>query len=230
VKSGIRASLAQTISFPVCSTADSFWAAENHSSHQEFLWDANAKVYLRIHISLPVKSIANRVNALGITELYTLFIVRNCNQLENTTFRKLDLFSPSSEGKMTPTLLGHLEWGNLNRWTNKGGNRLGVSFPSAEDGNNFCNSVDKCRIWGSHRCTCIYEVIVRYVMLSVKSQPTFRRNILCWITYQARNKLEAGSKFLFGLLIDSGGDMLFRSFQRTTRLYKQKTNSYQYQK
>jgi hypothetical protein len=39
--------------------------------------------------------------------------------LENTTFRKLDLFLSSGEGE-TPTLLGPLERANLNHWTNTG--------------------------------------------------------------------------------------------------------------
>jgi hypothetical protein len=37
--------------------------------------------------------------------------------LENTPFRKLDLFLPSGEGRETPTLLGPLERANLNHWT-----------------------------------------------------------------------------------------------------------------
>jgi hypothetical protein len=36
-------------------------------------------------------------------------------KLENTTFRKLDLFPSSGEGEKTPTLLGPLERANLNR-------------------------------------------------------------------------------------------------------------------
>jgi hypothetical protein len=54
--------------------------------------------------------------------------------LENTMFRKLDLFPPSDEGRDTTTLLGPLERANLNHWTT-GSNRAGVSFPSPEDGN-----------------------------------------------------------------------------------------------
>jgi hypothetical protein len=38
--------------------------------------------------------------------------------LENTTFRKLDLFPSSVEGRETPALLGPLERANLNHWTN----------------------------------------------------------------------------------------------------------------
>jgi hypothetical protein len=39
--------------------------------------------------------------------------------LENTTFRKLDLFPSSGEGRETPTLLGPLERANLNQWTRR---------------------------------------------------------------------------------------------------------------
>jgi hypothetical protein len=39
-------------------------------------------------------------------------------ELENTKFRKLDLFPSSDErGRETPTLLGPLERANLNHWT-----------------------------------------------------------------------------------------------------------------
>jgi hypothetical protein len=37
-------------------------------------------------------------------------------KLENTTFRKLDLFPSSGDGE-TPALLGPLERANLNHWT-----------------------------------------------------------------------------------------------------------------
>jgi hypothetical protein len=37
--------------------------------------------------------------------------------LENTTFRKLDLFPSSDEGEKIPTQLGSLERANLNHWT-----------------------------------------------------------------------------------------------------------------
>jgi hypothetical protein len=37
--------------------------------------------------------------------------------LENTKFRKLDLFPSSGEGGKTPTQLGPLERANLNHWT-----------------------------------------------------------------------------------------------------------------
>jgi hypothetical protein len=44
-----------------------------------------------------------------------LSIVRNSNKLENITFRKLDLFPSSCEGKETSSaLLDPLEWANLN--------------------------------------------------------------------------------------------------------------------
>jgi hypothetical protein len=36
---------------------------------------------------------------------------------QNTTFRKLDLFPSSGEGKETPTLLDPLERANLSHWT-----------------------------------------------------------------------------------------------------------------
>jgi hypothetical protein len=54
------------------------------------------------------------------------------NFRENRTFRKLDLFPSSDKGTETPTLLGPFEKANLNHWT-----RVGVSFPSPEDGNRF---------------------------------------------------------------------------------------------
>jgi hypothetical protein len=38
-------------------------------------------------------------------------------ELENTEFRKLDLFPSSGERGNMPTLLGSLERANLNRWT-----------------------------------------------------------------------------------------------------------------
>jgi hypothetical protein len=41
--------------------------------------------------------------------LWTLSIVLNSKHLENSTFRKLDLFPFSSEGMETPILLGPLE-------------------------------------------------------------------------------------------------------------------------
>jgi hypothetical protein len=37
--------------------------------------------------------------------------------IENTTFRKIDLFPFSGEGSETPALLGLLERDNLNHWT-----------------------------------------------------------------------------------------------------------------
>jgi hypothetical protein len=37
--------------------------------------------------------------------------------IENTTFRKLDLFPPSGEGKEIHALLGPLEGSNINHWT-----------------------------------------------------------------------------------------------------------------
>jgi hypothetical protein len=39
------------------------------------------------------------------------------NYLENTTFRKLDLFPSSGEGRETPAVLCPLERSNLNHWT-----------------------------------------------------------------------------------------------------------------
>jgi hypothetical protein len=45
---------------------------------------------------------------LWIAGFWTLLVLRNSKKLENTTFRKLDLFLPSAEGKETPTLLGPL--------------------------------------------------------------------------------------------------------------------------
>jgi hypothetical protein len=51
--------------------------------------------------------------------------------------QKLDLFPSSGDYRETPTLLGHLEKANLNHWRlalPKGPNRVGISFPSPEDG------------------------------------------------------------------------------------------------
>jgi hypothetical protein len=42
-----------------------------------------------------------------------LLVARNSKQLENTTFRKLDLFPFSSQERVTTTLLGPLEIANL---------------------------------------------------------------------------------------------------------------------
>jgi hypothetical protein len=45
-------------------------------------------------------------------------LVRICNELGNTTFRKVDQFSSSGEGEReTSSLLGLLERVNLNHWT-----------------------------------------------------------------------------------------------------------------
>jgi hypothetical protein len=41
-------------------------------------------------------------------------IVRSSKELENTTFRELDLFPSSGEGREAPVLLGPLERDNLN--------------------------------------------------------------------------------------------------------------------
>jgi hypothetical protein len=49
-----------------------------------------------------------------VTLWWTLSIVRNSEQVEDTKFRKLDLFLSSNEGRETPTLLGSLEIANLN--------------------------------------------------------------------------------------------------------------------
>jgi hypothetical protein len=57
--------------------------------------------------------------------------------LENTTFRKLDLFPSSGEGREIPTLLGSLERANLNHMSvfSKGSNKVGVSLSSLGGGN-----------------------------------------------------------------------------------------------
>jgi hypothetical protein len=47
-----------------------------------------------------------------------------------TTFRKLDVFPSSDEGRETPALLGPLERDNLNHWT-----WSRFFLPSSEDGN-----------------------------------------------------------------------------------------------
>jgi hypothetical protein len=51
-----------------------------------------------------------KLESLG---LWTLSIIRNSKELENTTFRKLDLFLSSGDGRKTPTLFGPLERANL---------------------------------------------------------------------------------------------------------------------
>jgi hypothetical protein len=53
--------------------------------------------------------------------------------LQNTTFRKLDVFPSSGEEWAIPTLLGPLESTNLNHY--EGPNRAGVSLSSPEEGN-----------------------------------------------------------------------------------------------
>jgi hypothetical protein len=65
-------------------------------------------------------------------------LFRNFKLLENTTFRKLNLFPSTGEWRETPTLLGPLETANLqwlrlalSRWPNT----VGVSLPSPEDRN-----------------------------------------------------------------------------------------------
>jgi hypothetical protein len=54
---------------------------------------------------------------LRITGFCTLSIVRNSKCYKNTTFRKLDLFPSSGEGRKTPTLLGPLEIASLSLLT-----------------------------------------------------------------------------------------------------------------
>jgi hypothetical protein len=49
--------------------------------------------------------------------LKTLSIIRNSNELENTTFQRLDPFRYSGVERETSTLLGPLERANLNHWT-----------------------------------------------------------------------------------------------------------------
>jgi hypothetical protein len=71
---------------------------------------------------------------MTILHLWTLSIVRNSKEPENTTSLKLDLFLSSGEGRESPTLSGPLERANL--WTQcmsltlpKRPNRVGVSLP-----------------------------------------------------------------------------------------------------
>jgi hypothetical protein len=67
-------------------------------------------------------------STLGVTSWNTFSVVRITELqdsvhrlefliLENTTFRKLDLFLSSSEGNQTSTLLGPLERVSPNHWT-----------------------------------------------------------------------------------------------------------------
>jgi hypothetical protein len=70
--------------------------------------------------------------------LWTLSIVRSSKYLENTTFRKLDLFPSQGEERGTP-LLGPLE----RLAFSKGPSRVEVSLPSPEDGRwGFHNTVE----------------------------------------------------------------------------------------
>jgi hypothetical protein len=62
----------------------------------------------------------------------TLSIVRYSKNLENTTFRKLDLFPSSGEGRDTYSVGSRRKI----EVSSKGPNRVGVS-PSPEDGNRF---------------------------------------------------------------------------------------------
>jgi hypothetical protein len=48
---------------------------------------------------------------MGFTRLLVL------QKLENTAFRKLDLFSSSGKGGKSPTQLGPLERANMNHWS-----------------------------------------------------------------------------------------------------------------
>jgi hypothetical protein len=58
--------------------------------------------------------------------------------LENTTFRKVDLFPSSDEGGETPSHLSHL------LHLSKGPNCVGVfPLPSSKDGNKYCFLVSR---------------------------------------------------------------------------------------
>jgi hypothetical protein len=72
---------------------------------------------------------------LRITRFVKSSIVRNVKWVENTTFRTLDVFPSSGEGREVHTLLGHLERTSLSHWRrwwwmftlSKGSNRLSPS-------------------------------------------------------------------------------------------------------
>jgi hypothetical protein len=54
---------------------------------------------------------------LRITKFLDFVYRTEFQKLESKTFRKLDLFPSSGEGRETTTLLGPLEIANLNHWT-----------------------------------------------------------------------------------------------------------------
>jgi hypothetical protein len=54
---------------------------------------------------------------MGLLSFWTLSVVQYSKKLENTTFRKLDLFPSSGRGARTPSQLGPLERANLRHWT-----------------------------------------------------------------------------------------------------------------
>jgi hypothetical protein len=58
-------------------------------------------------------------NTLNLWVLDFEPIIRYSTKLENMTFRKLDLFSSSREGREIPTLLGPSERASLNHWTSR---------------------------------------------------------------------------------------------------------------
>jgi hypothetical protein len=52
-----------------------------------------------------------------LLSFWTLSMVHYSKKLENTTFRKLNLFPSSGRGGGAPSQLGRLERANLNHWT-----------------------------------------------------------------------------------------------------------------
>jgi hypothetical protein len=87
--------------------------------------------------------------------------------LENTTFRKLDLFPPSGEARETPTLLGQstlIQW--LRLALSEGPNRVGVSFPSPEERNRFSFGNVSSSIWNSGRRAKSRNPVILRILLN----------------------------------------------------------------
>jgi hypothetical protein len=99
------------------------------------LWNSSLSAAWRMELwnvlPLESKAFGQRCITLRITEFLDS-VLRP--KFTNTTFRKLDLFPSSCDGRETRNLLGPLERANLSHWSNRVG-RVGVSLPSPEDGN-----------------------------------------------------------------------------------------------
>jgi hypothetical protein len=107
-------------------------AEENDHDSQDWS-DSRQRVepnisWIRVCIGIPTRSVLPSYSSSGIYTIFQNHWVSGLCQssgilntrklvLENTTFRKLDLFPSSGEGKGTPTLLSQYERSNLNHWT-----------------------------------------------------------------------------------------------------------------